>query len=206
MVFKHICTLVGAVMSAAFLSSVVTMLASGCYYYDESVSHVDRHGGCTTCVDNVHDSSSLDTGSDIVRVWIDTDATMTFDEGRGVGVFIEYERGGRWWISTSCDTVYSGYACAFHVDATFDSGIVPEVVYSTGDERIEASLGRLGITQYVAYESQVVGFDVFPSGTSVQFAVYIDGEPETRYTYWVGDNAVHYGAPSNPLELVPSSP
>jgi hypothetical protein len=41
-------------------------------------------------------------------------------------------------------------------------------------------------------------------GTPLLFEVYLDGYCASPYVFWIGEGAVHGGAPGNPLELTPS--
>jgi hypothetical protein len=42
-------------------------------------------------------------------------------------------------------------------------------------------------------------------GAAVQIDALLDDAPGNRYLFWVGDGALHSGAPSNPIDLVPSA-
>ena len=43
-------------------------------------------------------------------------------------------------------------------------------------------------------------------GLTLRIDVVLDGRPDRRYIYWVGEGGVHKGAPSNTLDLTPSAP
>jgi len=45
-----------------------------------------------------------------------------------------------------------------------------------------------------------------PPGGHARFQVVLDGASEARLTYWMGDRALHQGAPTNPIDLTPTEP
>ena len=141
---------------------------------------------------------------------IDTGAGMTPAlAGDETGLFIEYyadDTDGVWELTVSCDTRISGYACFWDVYATvhwgsaaYDADLVGYDDYVGWYDYPTAVL-----SSDTAYELD--GFVLYTEpGVPVQFEVYLDGYSGQRYTYWVGDGAVHRGAPTNPIDLVPSS-
>jgi hypothetical protein len=42
-------------------------------------------------------------------------------------------------------------------------------------------------------------------GAPIELDVLLDNGPGNRYLFWVGDGALHSGAPSNPIDLIPSA-
>lgn len=141
---------------------------------------------------------------------IDTDQTLVTKAGQGAGVFIEYGKNGRWHVFTACDTakVQPASECLFNVIAYTPSG------YSNVSEQsLESSDGDTlyqyedGLELAVGTASDFDGmyFNTSP-GASVKFDVYLGGVRDARFIYWVGDNAVQNGAPSDPIILRPTSP
>ena len=43
-------------------------------------------------------------------------------------------------------------------------------------------------------------------GATLEIDALLDGGCGNRYLFWVGDGALHSGAPSNPMRLTPSAP
>ena len=195
------------VVGAAGLS-LAAMLVSGCF---------SEEYGWDTAPD-VSEAGSR-PNSEPVRAVIDTDQTMEIQPGKGVGLFIEYETGGVWRVRTACDTSLGTEPCFFQIYAILPTtshypDILPES--DSCDSYGYWSYGTLNlggswyerVLQFETYVTDGVGRLVFriEPGMPVQFLVYLDFMPESRFTYWAGDGALHYGAPSNPIELEPSTP
>lgn len=150
------------------------------------------------------------TSQPIASATIDTDATLAdIVPGQGVGVFVEYAAGGRWKVRVACDTVYSGEPCQFDVILSSDEGRAPRLKEALELESNDQLITdpQEGIRLYSVTGSDLDGFDaVAPAGASQLLDSYLDGQPESRFIYWVGDGALHRGSPTNPLRLIPSSP
>ena len=147
---------------------------------------------------------------------IQTGATMTdIAPGRGAGVFIEYSSGGEWAVRLACDTKRSGLACEWDVYA---SPLGAENLLLLDQELDDDGVARENLEGGIDYwpttsdELDQLWFVGAP-GEAVSFYVLLDARftdrdraPE-RFVYWVGDTGVlHAGAPSNPIELVPTEP
>lgn len=155
-------------------------------------------------------------GSQVTQCGTQTNATIDVDEtidpgkpGEGAGVFVEYLSGGHWQVTASCDTLKNDVPCRWDMIVTAEDGAAISNV-----KRVDLESGD-SLTQYDAqsYQFQVVtnaDFDGFtfdtPPGAAVLFDTLladtcVDAAP---LFFWVGDGAVHPGAPSNPLALIPS--
>lgn len=201
------CCRLGAVVLA-----MPAMLASGCII--ESTSCDD--GYCPPCSDTGGWAGSGGSGgtggssgsTQIVRATIDTDATLETVPGEGIGAFIEYAEGGRWHVFTACDTELSGLPCYFNVIAILPEGAtyggVSEESLESEDAIYEYEDG-LELVTVTRGDVDGMYFDA-PEGEVVRFEVYLDDRPDPRFIYWVGGGAVHNGAPTNPIDLKPSSP
>lgn len=145
----------------------------------------------------------------IVLATIDTNATLDTTPGEGIGAFVEYAEGGRWHVFTACDTVLSGLPCYFNVIAVLAEGATYSALQEDSLESYEDEIYEYadGVELVTVTRNEVDGmyFDA-PPGDVVRFEVYLDGEPDARFIYWVGGGAVHNGAPSNPIDLKPSEP
>jgi hypothetical protein len=138
---------------------------------------------------------------------VDTGAEIELTPGEGVGLFVEHLSEGEWRLSTTCDTLISGATCYWDV-----------LVYPTAD-------GVLGDFSSLGFEDgDAVGFSyggwlhfiadttdnadgllvTATPGEALSFEAYLDGYCASPYMFWIGDGAVHAGAPGNPLELTPS--
>jgi len=121
----------------------------------------------------------------------------------GTGLYIEYASGGHWHLQTSCDT-----SCDWDIIVTPEPGkqlsnVAPEALES------DDSLHAFPPDSYQLSAHTTTDFDGFTfdsdPGAVVSVDAYLDGRCQPMYTYWVGDGALHVGAPSNPLSLLPSA-
>jgi hypothetical protein len=145
------------------------------------------------------------------QVDIDADATLQATPGDGVGVFVEYTTGGHWNVFTTCDfntPANQGVSCGFDIFATvLDQGGAisnpvgqdlagKDGIVLQGDGTVhlftENTTGLNGMT-----------FDTAP-GATVELDVYLDGQEDPHFLYWVGKDVLHRGAPTIPVDFVPS--
>jgi len=156
----------------------------------------------------------------VTNAGIDTGQMLETDPGHGAGVFVEYAAGGTWHVFTTCDTAVS------HVDCNWDI-----VVTSVGPS--STALGTLtadnleseddlfkdnGAAHLVAFTSiDTDGFFVSGApGATLRVDALLDAlSTETldqardrtrRFIFWIGGGGVQAGAPSNPLDLTPTTP
>lgn len=147
---------------------------------------------------------------------IQTDGRMTdIVAGRGAGVFVEYSSGGEWAITVACDTERSGLACEWDV---YVSPLSVEDLALIDEDRDDDDFagedeeGGVDLLTTTSTELDQMRF-VGGAGEAIRLTVLLDArfldrdpEPE-RFVYWVGEQGVlHAGAPSNPIELVPTEP
>jgi hypothetical protein len=178
-------------------SLLTAPLLVGCGYGDGS----DRHD---------HDyivDVDVSCGDVIEESTIDTDELLDVDAGAGAGTFVEYEAGGTYHITTSCDADNGG-------DCYWDILVRPleGALVSAAPADLEAddslSFGADDSLRLVAYTGR--DFDGFTiqtePGAALEVDALLDNACGNRYLFWVGDGALHSGAPSNPIDLVPSEP
>jgi hypothetical protein len=137
---------------------------------------------------------------------IDADQLLDVEPGEGAGAFIEYESGGTYHVTTSCD-VTSGVDCLWDIVITPLDG-APVLNVSPFDLELDDSLtfgevNRLRLIAYTGDDFDGFTFQTEP-GAAVEVDVLLDDGAGNKFLFWVGDGAVHNGAPSNPVELVPS--
>jgi hypothetical protein len=147
---------------------------------------------------------------------LNSDCSKVCEPGVGVGVGIERETDGVWSVSTVCDTLLSDRGCRFDVLCSTDDsagiaesegvGLEPDdELYIVDDFAVQADL----VTR--------TGADTFRFRTtptaSVRFSVLLyDPEAPTgwsddpRLISWVGGGGLHWGAPANPIDLLPNLP
>jgi hypothetical protein len=151
--------------------------------------------------------TGFECGSEVRRSTIDTGEGFELDPGDGVGVFVEYDGAGRYYVSTTCDSYRSGYACYFDILLSAAEGeifdVEPADLEDDGLDFLEdGSVSFRGITEYDV-DSFIVQTE---PGTVLSVDVLLDCSCGNPYLFWVGDGATHSGSPSNPLELEPSTP
>jgi hypothetical protein len=173
----------------------LSIALAGCDYSD------GRHGVAQD--DHQHNQEP-----GVASAGIDADATLVdIQAGRGTGLFVEYQSGGSWRIFTSCDTELSGFACTWDVIVTpIDAAL--ESVRTEDLERddfggIDGADGRLISDNDFDFDGIV--FASTP-GAAIRLDVFLDGAPGGKYVYWVENGGLHRGAPTNPVDLIPSAP
>jgi len=147
---------------------------------------------------------------EIITATIKSDQYLETTAGEGAGVFVDYTTGGSWRVYTACDTKFTSVPCDFNVVVTVGSG---DTLTGAQLEDDEASDGDTLYTYSDGVEMAVrtrndfdaLRFSTTP-GAVVRFELFLGGVRDGRYLYWVGEEAVHNGAPSNPVDLKPSSP
>ncbi len=143
----------------------------------------------------------------VVKAKIDAGQTLETTPGDGIGVFVEYAKGGTWHVYTACDTARSGYSCAHDVLVTVMGSTYKNLRNDSleGQDRVDQFADGFQLLAETSSDLDGVYFDANP-GATVRFDVYLDGSPDGRFFYWFGGGALHAGAPSNPIDLVPSEP
>lgn len=165
---------------------------------------VDGNDDRTTVIDN----NPPPVVTEPMLVTIDSDVALDATPGDGVGVFVEYYAGGTYRIWTTCDTSFSGNACAFDIFTSVDSS---SAIVATTEENLEGAdtitvnpgQGTVDLRFDTGsdYDSAVI--DVTP-GAVLRVEVFLDGVSDSRFTYWFGNGVLHEGAPTNPLDFTPS--
>jgi hypothetical protein len=145
-----------------------------------------------------------------VAASIDTDAQLAgLIGGQGAGAFAEYVSGGTWRIYTGCDYDLSLSPCDWDVVASPTDGVIYDVLgeddeaddlISTDRARSYARLQALTVTDFDGMLVQT------NPGVGLTLDVWLDGVPAPELVFWMSDGTVNPGAPSNPIELVPTAP
>ncbi len=173
--------------------------ASACTYDDRH--HHDGEGPdyVEPPVEEPMASSAIDTGATLADI----------EPGRGAGAFVEYESGGKWHVYTACDTELSGTGCMWDIIVSVADG---DEITTFDRDQLEGSdtLDWYSPQSVQLLTNTTYDFDGFrleaTAGAPLVVDVYLDGDPAPKYIYWVGDGALHRGAPTNPIELVPTAP
>ncbi|MCL2822571.1 MAG: hypothetical protein FWD57_01135 [Polyangiaceae bacterium] len=204
--FSQVGALVGGVCGVA----CVGMMLVGCdsKWNDCAYDCYDcRYDGCyDPPVSPNPPSNTLDAKPVVAD--IEVDGVMQKAGGDGIGVFIEYSQSeelGFWTVSTACDTDTSGYVCQFRVYLKpKGTGGWLEYVSKMGASWTHESDydGRMTTSVQTGTSVDRIVFS-YSALQPVEFTVYLDNKPEARYTYWMDQGRVHYGAPTNPIQLCP---
>ncbi len=144
---------------------------------------------------------------DIESSTIDADQLLDVEPGAGAGAFIEYESGGTYRVTTSCD-VGQGSACNWDIVVTpLDDAALLGVAPVDLESDDTVTIGSGNQLRFVALTGK--DFDGFTfqtdPGAAIELDALLDNGAANRYLFWVGDGALHSGAPSNPIDLVPSA-
>ncbi len=147
---------------------------------------------------------------DVQEATIDTGATLAdIEPGQGAGAFVEYQADGKWHVFTACDTSVSTYDCRWDIIVSVGSGAS---IKDFAEEGLESAdyLDWYDSKSVRLVAENTVDFDGFTfeatAGTTVRVDVFLDDRAAPQYLFWVGDGGLHQGAPSNPMDLTPSSP
>jgi hypothetical protein len=155
----------------------------------------------------------------VAALTIDTGESVSLEPGSGVGLGVEYDGDGQWWLTLVCDVVSSGSPCLFDVLATSDdsaTGIsyVEAVELEADDELLAPDPFAVQLDFLTDADFDGVGFVTTPGATVRLSALLYDPIADSLYDWsddpriisWVGSGAVHWGAPTNPVDLTPDRP
>jgi hypothetical protein len=142
-------------------------------------------------------------------VEIDTDQTMTAAGGEGVGVFIEYAKGGHWHVWWTCDTKQTKQSCDFAVSASAVSGITNvDGAELTGGFVASPSSSRVDATSKTTTEVHGVRFDTAP-GAVITVDASVGGLKDGAFLFFVQSGKVNGGFTgklTNPLQVQGNTP
>ncbi len=136
-------------------------------------------------------------------VQIDAAGALTTDPGTGVAILVERVDDTHWDIQTTCDTTKSGAPCNFEIFARSTGIALATTSKLEGNDYVDQGSGEI----HAELETST-GIDEFTfqagSGESVELEAYLDGDPASRYVFWVGRGVVHAGLATNPALFVPN--
>lgn len=184
--------------STLALALLTVSLLPACGYGDSRHDYYDDDGS--------YDPSPPPTGT-IEQATIDVDQLLDAEPGEGAGAFIEYESGGNYHVTTSCD-VASGVDCLWDIVVTPLNGApiftISPFDLETDDSLTFGEVNRLRLIAYTGDDFDGFDFQTEP-GAAIEVDAFLDDGAANKFLFWVGDGAVHNGAPSNPVDLVPSA-
>jgi len=141
----------------------------------------------------------------VEQATIDVDRTVVFETGQP-GVYIEYGAGGSYRFSTSCDDTPNN-PCFWDILVTpLDGAAVLGVAPAELESDDSVAIGSGNQVRFVAYtDNDSDGFTLQTDpGASIEVDTLLENSAANSYLFWVGDGALHRGAPSNPVDLIPS--
>jgi hypothetical protein len=207
-------------VSSALVACMVSTLAA-CVYEDEpprrlapEPSPAEDPGSGGTSSGSSGGTGALpppSTGSPApMLVEIDTDQTMTAQPGEGVGVFIEYAKGGHWHLWWTCDTLKTRQSCDFAVSASAATGNLTKLDASelTGGFHTEPTPSRVEAKTTTSREVHGIKFDTSP-GAVLTVEASIGGLKDGAFLFFVQDGQVnggYTGKLTNPLQLEGKTP
>jgi len=184
--------------SRPLLALLAVPLFVACGYGDHSAYHEDDN---TTLPPYEKPPGKVEVAT------IDADQLLDVDAGAGAGAFVEYESGGTYHVTTSCDIDPAG-ECYWDIVVTplADAALVSVAPFDleSDDSVIFGAGNQIRFVARTGEDFDGFSFQTDP-GAAVEVDVFLDNAPGNRYLFWVGDGALRSGAPSNPVDLVPSA-
>lgn len=173
-----------------------------------SIGSIGGSSGGTTGGTSSGDTSST-SGAPILAV-IDTDQVMTADPGQGVGVFIEYAKGGKWHIWWTCDTQQTNQDCQYVVSATASAGNIENVDSAElqGGTTSSPTASRVEARSTTTSQVHGITFHTNP-GAVITVEASVGGIKDGKFLFFVQDGKVNggfNGKITNPLQLQGNAP
>lgn len=174
---------------------------TGCFFIGDGDHHHDDYDDDVTPTD-----PPPDVPAEVSEVIIQPDRVLEAVPGEGVGVFVEYQTGGKWRIWTTCDTFTSKTVCSYEIFANVTR---VEHLHTYGTEEVEGfdevKAFEDGTVQLIADTDSDIDALVLEveEGQPLDLEVYLDGQSAQPFVYWVSDDVIHAGAPDNPVRFRP---
>jgi hypothetical protein len=145
-----------------------------------------------------------------ILVEVDTDKTMNALPGEGVGVFIEYGKGGKWHVWWTCDTKKTSQSCDFQVNVSAVTGAIANAKTEVpGAGYLQTSgASSLSATTLTSTEIHGVTFETSP-GATITVDARVGQFHDSSFLFFVQDGKVNGGFAgklTNPLQLVGKTP
>lgn len=145
---------------------------------------------------------------------IETGEMLTADPGQGAGVFVEYAAGGAYHVFSTCDTKLSNDRCQWLMVASIDPTLSLSVKddgdleyddpdYPDAITRVDQGAVRLSFDVGDDFDGAVL---TVPPGEKLRLNVMLDGCYTTNLVSWISGTTVENGAPTDPVDFVPTSP
>jgi hypothetical protein len=188
----------------------LALAASACVVESRSVSA----GGSAGPVEEAPGAPAEDDSASgpvaPMLVEVDADEQMNAAPGQGVGVFIEYFKGGHWRVWWTCDTTITNKTCAFEIGISTTSEITstkPEEIATAGTVQT-VSARQLKATTITGAQSHGVTFDT-PPGATITVDAAVGSLRDGKYFFFVQNGKINGGFKgklTNPLMLTGKTP
>ena len=168
-------------------------------------------GGSTGTDPNPGSNGTPPSSSAPILVEVDTDKTMTAAPGEGVGVFVEYAKGGKWHVWWTCDTKKTQQSCDFQVKISVTSGAIANAKTEVpGAAYLDTSGGASSVGAKTLTSSEIHGITFETNaGATITLDARVGEFHDSSFLFFVQDGKVNGGFTgklTNPLQLVGKSP
>ena len=143
-------------------------------------------------------------------VEVDSDQTMNAVGGEGVGVFVEYQKGGHWHVWWTCDTKATSQTCDFTVSVSSATGALSNLdpTELAGGLYSSPTPARLETRSTTASEVRGLRFDT-AAGAVITIEAALGDLRDGSFLFFVQDGKVNggfTGVLTNPLRFQGSVP
>jgi hypothetical protein len=175
-------------------------------------------GACVEPDQPPYPGGDLNPVPGVAALAIDSGGLVQLEPGAGIGVSVEYAEGGRWSITSSCDTSLSGLECQYDILVSTDEdvGITDFGTVALEGTDMLTVLDPFALSAELETGADSDGFELTTApGATVRVSAllydpaegnWLDWSDDPRFISWVGHGAVHRGAPTNPVDLTPDRP
>jgi hypothetical protein len=145
---------------------------------------------------------------EIAQAAIDTGAALASVAGQGAGALVEYQGAGKWRVHLACDTALSNERCHWDIFIEpLDGARIRNVSQEEldGEDAFDWDGEAARLIAVTGTDSDGLVLETEP-GAGLRVDVLLDGDFGNEFIYWIGGGAIHRGAPTNPIDLVPTEP
>ena len=145
---------------------------------------------------------------EIAQAAIDTGAALASVAGQGAGTLVEYEGAGKWRVHLACDTALSSERCLWDIFIEpLDGARIRNVSQEAldGEDAFDWDGEGARLIAVTGTDTDGLVLETDP-GAGLRVDVLLDDAPGNEFIYWIGGGAIHRGAPTNPIDLVPTEP
>jgi hypothetical protein len=145
---------------------------------------------------------------EIAEAAIDTGAALASVAGQGAGTLVGYEGAGKWHLNLTCDTAISSERCHWDIFIEpLDGARIRNVSHEglDGEDAFDWDGEAARLIALTGTDNDALVLETDP-GKGLRIDVLLDDAPGNEFIYWIGGGAIHRGAPTNPIDLVPTEP